>query len=81
MAIDLLRDRCAAPGDEARQRQAQQRGQADDVGIAEQIAQEGFDRFGRIGPAQIEKDDCKFQPRIRLSNCSTWAMGVSGRMP
>src|SRR5215471_1735132 len=81
MGIDLLRHGCAAPGNEAAQRQTQGRGQADDVGIAKKIAQEGFDRLRRVRAAQIEEDDGKLQPRILFSNCSTWAMGVSCRMP
>ena len=81
MVIDLARHRRAPPRDQPRQRQAHNRGQGDDGGIGKQIAQERLDRFRRIRPAQVEQDDGELHPRMRFSNCSTWAMGVSGRMP
>jgi hypothetical protein len=81
LGIDFAGDGRAALGNQPGQWNAENPGQADDGGIGKQIAQEGLHRFRRIRPAQIEQNNRKLHPRIRFNSCSTWAIGVSGRMP
>ena len=83
LVIDLARHRRAPPRDQPRQRQAHNRRQGDDGRIGKQIAQERLDRLRRIRSAQIEQDDRELHAalRTRATSCSTWAIGVSGRMP
>src|SRR6185437_11468747 len=81
VVIELPRDRRAAARDQMRDGQPRNRRQADNGRIAKKILQERRYRLRAIRSTQIEQDDGQLHPRIRLSNCSTWAIGVSGRMP
>src|SRR5258706_11000488 len=64
-------------------RPANETGQVDDCRIAEQVSKEWLHGRERIRPAEVEQHHGEFHiaPLMRAMSRSTFATGVSGRMP
>jgi hypothetical protein len=86
LGVGGARERGPALGDHAGQERLGEAGpaQLDDLGIGEEVAQEGLHRLRRIGATQVEEDDAQRPHRAHSAVCtartraSTFSSGVSG---
>src|SRR6185437_294183 len=83
LGVNLSCHRGTPARDQTRQRYAHKTGNRKNGRVRKQVAQERFNGFRRIRPAEIEQDNRQLHlaALIRATSSPTWSVGVGGRTP